>query len=314
MPQTYQLQPELHTLHGYFSRERAPILTIDPGDSVIYQTIEAGWRVEPYTGVGHYNDVPRFPGYDPAEMGTGHALIGPVFVRGAKPGMTLAVRINSVIPTAWGSCLAGGWPSPVNQRYGITEGGVVHRWTMNTETMTAVNQHGHTVTLRPFMGVMGMPPDQPGCHPTAPPRFCGGNLDCKELTAGTTLYLPIPVEGGLFSTGDGHGVQGDGEVSITAIECGMERVDLTFDLRDDFPITTPHAHTPTGWLTMGVGDDLDDATYAALEAMFALMQKQYGLERLDAIALASLTVDLHVTQIVNGVVGVHALLPHGAIR
>ena len=109
-------------------------------------------------------------------------------------------------------------------------------------------------------------------------------------------------------------MQGDGEVSITAIECRMDRVDLTFDLRDDFPIATPHAHTPAGWLTLGFGDTLDDATYAALEAMFALMQKQYNLERLDAIALASLTVDLHVTQIVNGVVGVHAMLPHGAIR
>jgi len=313
MPQTYSLEPELRTLHGYFSRERAPILTIDPGDSVIYKTIEAGWRVEPYVS-GDYDEVPRFPGYDRETMGDGHALIGPVFVRGAHPGMTLVVRINAVIPTTWGSCIAGGWSSSVNQRYGTENSGVIHRWTMDTDTMTARSHLGHTVTLRPFMGVMGMPPDEPGRQPTPPPRFCGGNLDCKELIAGTTLYLPIPVEGALFSVGDGHGVQGDGEVSITAIECGMDRVDLTFDLRDDFPISTPHAHTPTGWVTLGLGDNLDDATYDALEAMFALMQKQYGLERLDAIALASLTVDLHVTQIVNGVVGVHAILPHGAIR
>jgi acetamidase/formamidase len=114
--------------------------------------------------------------------------------------------------------------------------------------------------------------------------------------------------------GDGHAVQGDGEVSITAIECGMDRVDLTFDLREDFPIATPHAWTPDAWITLGIGGTLDDAAYAALEAMFRLIGRQYNLERLDAIALASLTVDLRVTQIVNGVVGVHAMLPHGAIR
>ncbi len=310
---TYRLEPELHTLHAYFSAERAPILTIDPGDSVIYRTLEAGWHVEPYVG-GDYKDVARFPGYDAEVHGRGHALIGPIAVRGAHPGMTLAVRINEVTPASWGSTLAGGWKSSVNQRYGIEDRGIVHAWAMDAQTMIGRNHLGHTVALRPFMGVMGMPPPEAGRHPTAPPRVWGGNMDCKELIAGTTLYLPIPVEGALFSTGDGHGVQGDGEVSITAIECGMERVDLTFDLRDDFPISTPHAHTAAGWLTMGFGATLDDATYAALEAMFALMQKQYQLERLDAIALASLTVDLRVTQIVNGVVGVHAILPHGAIR
>ncbi len=309
---TYPLEPSADTLHGYFSPDLAPILAIDPGDSVIYKTLEAGWRIQPFKG-GDYEDVQRHPSYGD-EKGKGHALVGPIAIRGAKAGMTLAVRINAVIPESYGNTLAGGWPSAVNKRYNIEDRGVVHAWTMNTETMTAVNHLGHTVTLRPFMGVMGMPPPESGRHPTSPPRVWGGNLDCKELIAGSTLYLPIPVDGGLFSTGDGHAVQGDGEVSITAIECGMERVDLTFDLRDDFPISVPHAHTQTGWLTMGFGATLDDATYQALEAMFALMQKHYQLERLDAIALASLTVDLHVTQIVNGVVGVHALLPHGAIR
>ena len=316
MPQTHTLEPELRTLHGYFSPELAPILTIDPGDSVVYKTLEAGWRVEPFAGGdgAAYRAMPRFPGYDPAEKGDGHALVGPIAVRGAQPGMTLAVRINAVVPGAWGHCLAGAGMSSFNQRYGVGEKGIVHRWALDTQSMTARNHLGYSVALRPFMGVMGMPPAEPGRHPTAPPRAWGGNLDCKELVAGSTLYLPIPVEGALFSVGDGHGVQGDGEVSGTAIECPMDRVDLTFDLRDDFPITTPVAQTPAGWLTLGVGDDLDDATYAALDAMFALMDRLFHVDRLDAIALASLTVDLHVTQIVNGVVGVHALLPNGALR
>ena len=215
---THTIPLELANLHGYFSPERAPILTIDPGDAVIYKTLESGWRVEPFAG-GDYREVTRFPSYNEAEYGGGHAMIGPIAVRGAKPGMTLAVRINEIIPAAWGNCLAGGWQSSVNARYGIEDRGIVHAWMLNAGTMTGRNHLGHTVTLRPFMGVMGMPPPELGRHITSPPRVWGGNLDCKELTAGTTLYLPIPVEGGLFSVGDGHAVQGDGEVSITAIEC-----------------------------------------------------------------------------------------------
>lgn len=313
MTTTHTIPLELATLHGDFDRDRAPILTIDPGDTVVYQTLESGWRVEPLGG-GEFHESARFPGYDPQIHGDGHALVGPVAVCGAQPGMALAVHVRDIVPAAWGATLAGGWEAAVNRRYGITDQGVVHAWTLDPATKTARNQHGHTVMLRPFMGVMGMPPAERGRHSTIPPRVHGGNLDCKELIAGSTLYLPIPVEGALFSVGDGHGVQGDGEVSITAIECGMDRVELSFELRDDFPISTPHAQTPNGWVTLGFGDTLDDATYAALEAMFALMCRLYGLARLDAIALASLTVDLHVTQIVNQVVGVHALLPYGAIR
>ena len=139
-------------------------------------------------------------------------------------------------------------------------------------------------------------------------------MDCKELVVGSRLFLPIPVEGGLFSVGDGHGVQGDGEVSGTAIECPMDLVELTFHVRDDFPVTAPVAHTPAGWLTMGFDTDLTKATYIALEAMFALMERLFNLEHLDAVALASLTVDMRVTQIVNGVRGAHAVLPHGSVR
>ncbi len=180
---------------------------------------------------------------------------------------------------------------------------------------SARNQDGFVVPLRPFMGVMGMPPDEPGWHPSWPPRIWGGNLDCRELVAGSTLYLPIPVRGALFSVGDGHAAQGDGEVSGTAIECPMERVDLTFELLPDLHIQTPRARTPAGWLTLGFHTDLYEASTRALEAMLDLMIGQYDLERQDALALASVVVDLRVTQLVNaGVLGVHALLPEGALR
>jgi acetamidase/formamidase len=163
------------------------------------------------------------------------------------------------------------------------------------------------------MGVMGMPPDVPGVLPTAPPRDCGGNIDCKELVAGSTLYLPIAVPGGLFSVGDGHGAQGDGEASGTAIECPMERVNLTFDLHPDLRLRAPRANTPAGWITFGFHEDLDEATIQATDGMLQLLGEQYGLARPEALAIASIVVDLRITQIVNGVRGVHAVLPHGAL-
>jgi acetamidase/formamidase len=286
------------------------VLTVEPGDSVRFRTLDSGWSAGPFTG-GSFPDRPRAPEYTD---GAGHALIGPVAVRGARAGQTLSVRVDAVVPGTWGYTVAGGWPSELNKRYGVTDRGVVHSWTLDATAMVGRNQHGHTVALRPFMGVLGMPPPEPGEHSTIPPRRHGGNLDCKELVAGSTLYLPIPVDGALFSVGDGHAAQGDGEVSCTAIECPMDRVDLTFGLRDDLPVTGPVASTPAGWVTMGLGSTLDDAAFEALEAMFGLLERLHGVERCDAIALSSVAVDLRVTQIVNQVVGVHAVLAPGAIR
>lgn len=164
------------------------------------------------------------------------------------------------------------------------------------------------------MGVMGMPPDEPGRHPTPPPRRTGGNLDCKELVAGSSLFLPIEVPGGLFSVGDGHAAQGDGEVCVTAIECPMERVVLTFILHPEMRINMPRARTAEGWLGLGVHEDLHEATFLALEEILDLMEGLFQTDRRNALALASVVVDVRVTQIVNGVQGVHAVLPHGAVR
>ena len=164
------------------------------------------------------------------------------------------------------------------------------------------------------MGVMGMPPAEPGIHSTVPPRVTGGNIDCKELLPGSTLYLPIAVEGGLFSTGDGHAAQGDGEVSGTGIECPIDRVELGFTLRTDLALKAPRANTAAGWITFGFDADLDEAMAMALDGMLDLMGEQYGLSRSDAIGVASAAVDLHVTQVVNRVLGVHAILPHGLLH
>jgi acetamidase/formamidase len=299
---THSIESDEHTLHSFFSPDLPPVLTVDPGDSVRFRTLDAGWGLEPFVADGR----PRRRASSRHGEISGHALCGPVQVRGAQPGHTLAVRVAALRPGAWGWTRAGGeWAGNVD---------VLHRWAIDPDAGTAVNQHGHRVALSPFMGVMGNAPAEPGRHSTIPPRAVGGNLDCKELTVGSTLYLPVAVDGARFSTGDGHARQGDGELSGTAIECPMELCELGFSLCDDLPISAPVAETAAGWLTMGIGASLNDACAAAIAAMIDLMLIRYaGLERPDAVALASVTVDLRITQIVNQVCGVHALLPHGAI-
>jgi acetamidase/formamidase len=308
----HTIEPERRTLHGYFSRDIQPVLTIDPGDTVRFRTLDAGWSLGPSTKP----DEPR-PEFQPrTEDDDGHALCGPVFIRGAKPGMTLSVHIDEIRVGSYGWTGAGGWSTPLNDRLKVSDlpkFGL--NWTLDAEKMTATDQYGHTVSLHPFMGVMGMPMDVLGKQPTPPPRMTGGNMDCKELVAGTTLYLPIAVEGGLFSTGDGHATQGDGEVSVMAIEAPMERCELTFDLLSDMHLNLPRANTPAGWVTLAFHEDLDEAIGLALEAMLDLMKEMYGYERQMALALASVAAEVRITQLVNaGVRGVHVLLPHGAIR
>jgi acetamidase/formamidase len=311
---TYTIVPERETLHGQFSRDFSPVLTIDSGDTVIYQTLDAAWHLEPRRSTRPTESTrqftPRIQGRD-----SGHALCGPIAIRGAQPGMALAIHIQEVRPGTWGWNSAGGWTSPVNTRLELAEVEErFHIWTLDPDALLGRNQDGYQVHLRPFMGVMGMPPNEPGLHPSWPPRIWGGNLDCKELIAGSTLYLPIPVLGALFSVGDGHAAQADGEVSSTGIECPMERVELRFELNEMRTLDTPWAHTPAGWVTLGFHEDLHEASMIALDAMLTLMSQQYGLLRQDAVALASLVVDLHITQLVNaGIRGVHAILPHGAL-
>jgi acetamidase/formamidase len=304
----HEIPLERRTLHGHFSRELEPVLTVDPGDSIAFACLNAGWR----DATGERFE-PRAPEGD--ERDAGHALIGPVGVRGALAGQTLEVRIAEVRIGSWGVTDAGGWHTPLNERLGVDDGEpAVIRWELDADAGVGRDQAGRQVALHPFLGVIGMPPDEPGVHSTAPPRASGGNIDCKELVAGTTLYLPITVDGALLSAGDGHAAQGDGEVSQLAIEAPVERAQLTLSLRDDLPLARPIAWTPGAWLTFGFDEDLDEAAAQAIDGMLELMGREHGLERREALALASVVVDLRVTQMVNGVRGIHALLAHDALR
>ena len=305
------IEPEAGTLHGMFSRDLPPILTIDPGDTVRYRTLDAGWNVTRPAGPNP-NQWQTFQQRDP-ERDSGHALCGPIAIRGAKPGMTLVVHIDAIEPGDWGWNVGHDWWATRNEP--DSQDPVEYFfWTIDKATKMARNNLGQVIPVKPFMGVMGMTPDEAGWHSTSPPRVCGGNMDCKELVAGSTLYLPIAVAGARFSVGDGHAAQADGEVNGTGIECPMDRVELTFDLRDDLRLTTPRANTPAGWITLGFDPDLNQAYYNALWPMIDLMTALHGITRLNALSLASLIVEMRVTQRVNGTNGVHALLPHGAYQ
>jgi acetamidase/formamidase len=284
----HEIPLERRALHGHFSVDLEPVLTVDPGDSVRIDVPNAGWRVEPDRPI-----VPRVQ-----LEGLGHALAGPIEVRGARAGQTLAVRIDEVTPGPWGITIT---PPPAEY---------VIEWALEGGKGSA---SGLEVELSPFLGVMGMPPPEPGVHPTFPPRPWGGNIDCKELVAGTTLFLPIPVDGALFSAGDGHALQGDGEVCGTAIECPA-RARFTLDVRDDLELPWPAGRLDGAWATFGFDEELGEAARIALDGMLDLMQRHHAFEREEAHALASLVVDLRVTQIANHVLGVHAVLRDDALR
>jgi acetamidase/formamidase len=300
----HEIPLERRTLHGHFSRDLEPVVMVDPGDSIGFACLSSGW-----------DDAERrqFSERDP-ERDTGHALVGPVEVRGARAGQTLVVRIDEVHIGPWGVTFGGGFETPLNRRLGVAEGErVVLDWELDAGAGLG-RSGGHVVALAPFLGVIGMPPAEPGTHATAPPRATGGNIDCKELVAGTALYLPIAVDGALVSAGDGHAAQGDGEVSQLAIEAPVERAQLTLDVRDDLSLEWPIAWTPEAWLAFGFDEDLDEAAAIAIDGMLALIGRELGLGRREALALASVVVDLRVTQLVNGTRGVHARLAHDALR
>ena len=304
---THRIEPSLDTVTDVFSRDLPPVLTVDPGDTLVVRSLDAAGHLRRQPGPG----VPS-----PMLIGEGrrgHCLVGPIAVRGAAPGMTLAVHLVALRPDDWGFTVAGARDNVLNRAIGVHPGEPAWLlWEVDADRGTARNNLGLTVRLAPFLGVIGLPPAEHGVHSTIPPRPSGGNIDCRELVAGATLYLPVTVPDALLCVGDGHGVQGDGEVAGTALECGMT-TEFVVDIAPDPPITTAHAITPAGRITFGFSADLNDATAQALNAMVSWLQLLYTVDRATALALASPVVDLRITQIANQVWGVHAVLPDGAL-
>ena len=303
---SHRIDAAPETVHwGYFDAALPPILTVDPGDTVTISTVSGppeampreGRAVPPALRAIHAAQTPKLPG---------PICTGPVAVRGARPGQVLEVRIRAIeLHYDWGYTFSGPLKGALPDDF--DEVHLMHL-PLDRERMTGRLPWGLELELRPFFGVMAVaPPPAWGSVSTLPPRRNGGNLDNKELVAGTTLYLPVHVPEALFSVGDGHGVQGDGEVCVTAIETGLVGT-FELHLRDDVSLTWPMAETPTHVITMAFDPSLDACVTVALRSMLDLVAARTGLSRQEAYALCSLAADLRITQVVNGNKGVHVML------
>jgi acetamidase/formamidase len=304
----HHLDATVDTAIDVLTAERRPVLTVEPGDTVTVRTLSAAGYTERQPGPGREAQTL----IDPRR---GHCLVGPIAVAGAQPGAVLAVRFDTLVPDDWGYTGSGGVDTPVNRALGLTDpasrGPLL--WDIDPAAGTAVNQLGLGVRTAPFLGVVGLPPESAGEHSTIPPREAGGgNVDCRELVAGSTLYVPVTVPDALLFVGDGHAAQGDGEVSGTAVECGMTTT-MTLSLLDAAPVAGVHADTPAGRITLGFDQDLNTATAIALDRMVDWIAGLHGIGRAEALAMASVAVSMRVTQVANRTWGVHALLPHDAI-
>jgi acetamidase/formamidase len=302
----HTLQAARASLHAHFAGDAAPVLVVESGDTVSVRDVpDVGWGLEPPTST----TAPRRKAERDPARDDGPCLCGPIAVRGAEPGDTLEIAIESVATTAWGWTYAGrGMATPEwNAALGLAEAPLtLVRWTIDAERAVARSDLGAEAPLRPFLGCIGLAPAEPHASGWVP-RACGGNMDCRELAAGSRLYLPVRVAGGLLSLGDTHAAQGDGEVAGTAIECGLREARLRLVLHRGRPIGQPRVRTPEAWITLGFGETLDLAAAVAMGEMLDVMTAETGLGRAAALALASAQVSLRVTQVVNPARGVHAV-------
>ena len=287
-----------------------PVLRVESGDLV---TIDG-----PHGNPAHYEAAGVAPNRIPQslkdiyrdvkERGPGpHILVGPMYVNGAEPGDQLEVHIkeikitspfgfNLIVPGA--GVLADEFPH-----------GRTRILTMDLKEMKSEILPGIEIPLHPFWGALGVaPPEAQGKVSSGPPGIFGGNMDNKEFGPGTVVYLPVHVEGALFSAGDGHAAQGGGEVNGTALETEAEGT-FQFFLKKKRPIRWPRAETSTHFITMGLDQDLDGAAKLAVAEMVSYLEEEHGISREDAYCLTSLAVDLRVTQCVSATRGIHAMLP-----
>lgn len=304
----HHLKASGSTCHwGFFDAKLEPKLTVVSGDSVTMDTVTGAPDVHPKAGSGFTTPPEMADVHANAEKTLpGHILTGPVAVEGAMPGDVLEVRIEDVqLRQDWGYNVIRPLAGTLQDDFHAFR--LLHI-PLDLNAKKARLPWGKELPLAPFFGVMGTaPPPSWGRLTSLVPRAFGGNLDNKELVAGSTIYLPVFTAGGLFSCGDGHGAQGDGEVCVTAIETALQGT-FTFILHKNPGFAYPRAATPTHWITMGMDPDLDRCAEMALRDMIRLIGEKAGLSKEDAYTLCSLAADLRVTQTVNGSKGVHCML------
>lgn len=302
---------------GYYWSDAKPVLTIKSGDTVEIQTVSGNPERLEQSGVPAdqiqpalrtiYKEIPkdqRGPG--------GHLLTGPVAIDGAQPGDVLEVRIREIrmdVPFAYNSYRKGAGFLPDE-----FEGGRTKIIALDRVHNVGIFAPGIELPLKPFFGSMGIaPPESAGKVNSAPPGTHAGNLDNKELVAGTTLFIPVHARGALFEVGDGHAGMGNGEVDITAMETSLTGV-FQFILHKNMHLNWPRAETPTHWIAMGLDPDLTTATKIALHETLDFLVTEKKLTREDAYMLASVAVDFEITQLVDGTKGVHAMIPKSIFK
>ena len=295
---------------GYYWAKAKPALTVHSGDTVRMQTLSTCGPNERLISEGV--DPKDIPAYNAeiyqkvTDKGPGgHILTGPVAIAEAEPGDVLEVQILKIDIDAPFACNSFGLHRgflPMEYPYSRTR--IIP---LDREKMIAHFVPGIEIPLHPFFGSMGVAPGQ-GRVDSAPPFAHAGNMDNKELVAGTTLFIPVAAKGALFIAGDGHAGQGNGEVDITAMETFLTGT-FKFIVHKQQQLLWPRAETPTHIITMGFSPDLKEATEHALREMIDFLVIEKHMSRDDAYMLSSVAVDLDITQLVDGNVGVHAMLP-----
>jgi acetamidase/formamidase len=299
------------TVHwGYFDAKLKPVLSIKSGDSVTIECLSGGPEMLPDPPLVVLPEHREVHAQCSPHIGR-HILTGPVAVEGAEPGDVLQIDILDIkVRTDWG------WNVQRPLMGSLPEDFPSYRRTISPidrARNVAIMPWGTELPLKPFFGIMAVaPPPEWGQVSSIEPRAFGGNIDCKELGVGSTLFLPVFNRGALFSTGDGHGVQGDGEVNLTALETNLAGT-FRLTVRKDLKFRTPRGETKTHYITMGMDPDLDDAAKEALRDMIRLICERTNLSREDAYMLCSLACDLRVTQLVDGNKGIHAMLEKAVI-
>ena len=305
-------------VYGFYGASVPPVATVKNGDIVEIQTInttginkkdpEAFFKQNNIPLDEHANDViDILKNVLPDPKFYGHMLTGPIFIEGAEIGDTLEVRIldiklrsNYGVNSVWPK--GGALPEAVT-----TPESFVYRYDLKKQT--ASFKEGIEIPIKPFMGVMAVsPPADMGRVSSIPPAFYGGNLDLKHLVKGTTLFLPISVKGALFTTGDCHAAEGNGEVSGVAIEASLSLV-AQFIVRKDKPIKHVIAETPTHFIAIGLDADLTKAMKNATANAINFIKDELGYTFNEALSITSTGVDLEVTQVVDQTLGVHAMIP-----
>lgn len=291
------------TQWGWFDNSQAPVLTVNSGDTVVMETMmHSHNQVVPGKTIEELKKLRTdHPGRGP------HTLTGPIYVEGAEPGDVLKVKLNRIVPRAYGTNFnIPGMFGQFPQEY---QDGQVKYLYLDMDRKVAEFLPGIEIPLRPFPGTNGVARAEPGRYSSVPPGEYGGNMDIRDLQEGATLYLPVWVKGGLFWSGDSHAAQGNGEVNLTAIETAYKELNVTFEVVKGMKLDMPRIETEKNWITVGFDKDLNLAYDGAHAQTVKFLAEQRKISSAEAAGLMPKVSDCRVSQVVNIKKGVHCMSP-----